>query len=292
MEELTPARASGEPVLAPIARDDLPEVGRFLTENLNRRIPPEQWAASVTHEWCSARPNYGMKLTADGRLVGVFLAIYSDQVIRGQSERVCNPHTWCVLKEYRARAVGLAAALVKQPGYHFSMLTPNPNVDAVFRFMKFRELDKRVCIFPNLPGVGRGTVTDVPAEMRRQLAGSDLADYDRHAAIPWLRHFVLTGADGRACWVVHKPRVWKRLPCADLLHVSDPAVFRAHLATVRNYLLFRCRMAWGRIETRFVGAPLPLSLARERTQPKLFLSPTLADGDVRDLYSELVSLDI
>lgn len=278
-------------VVSPIERDDLEAVGRFLNEHLNRRILPGQWVDSVTHDWSAERPNYGMKLVADGRLVGVFLAIYSDQQIRGQAEKVCNPHTWCVLKEYRSRAVGLAAALVKQPGYHFSMLTPNPNVDAVFRFMKFKELDTRLSIFPNLPGLGGGAVVDTPDEIRRRLTGSVLVDYDKHAVIPWLRHLV-AGEGQDACWIVHKPRVWKRLPCADLLHVSNPAAFRRHFPAIRTYLLFKRRMAWGRVETRFLGEHPPLSHRSVRTQPKLFLSKTLTDGDIRDLYSEMVSLDI
>lgn len=278
-------------LVSPIERADLDAVGRFLNEHLNRRILPQQWVDSVTHDWSAERPNFGMKLVADDRIVGVFLAIYSDQQIRGQSEKVCNPHTWCVLKEYRSRAVGLAAALVKQPGYHFSMLTPNPNVDAVFRFMKFKELDTRLSIFPNIPWFGGGSIANTPEAIRRRLTGSTLVDYDRHASIPWLRHLVV-GEGQDACWIVHKARIWKRLPCADLLHVSNPAAFRRHFAAIRSYLLFNQRMAWGRVETRFLGEHPPLAHRSVRTQPKLFLSKTLTDGDIRDLYSEMVSLDI
>lgn len=278
--------------VSPIVREDLLSVGQFLNEHLNRRISPEQWVASVTHDWADARPNFGVKLSDGDRLVGVFLAIYSDQSIRGRTERVCNPHTWCVLKEYRSKAVGLAAALVKQPGYHFSMLTPNPNVEAVFRFMKFRELDTRLSIFPNLPGLSGVRAVSGDDAIRASLRGDTLQDYERHADIPWLRHAVLEAPDGARCWIVHKPRVWKKLPCADLLHVSDPEVFRRGLPALRAHLLFRCRMVWTRVETRFIGAHPPWAIERTRTQPKLFLSTSFSDGDVRDIYSELVSLDL
>lgn len=281
-----------EAIVSPVTQEDLPAVGRFLNEQLNRRISPEQWIASVSHEWSEVRPNFGVKLTDGERLVGVFLAIYSDQSIRGHTERVCNPHTWCVLKEYRSKAVGLAAALVKQPGYHFSMLTPNPNVDAVFRFMKFRELDTRLSIFPNLPRPSAARVVAGDNAIRASLRDDTLRDYERHADIPWLRHAVLELPDGGRCWIVHKPRIWKKLPCADLLHVSDPTIFRRCLPALRTHLLLRCRMVWTRVETRFVGEHPPWSIARTRTQPKLFLSKTLRDGDVRDIYSELVSLDL
>jgi hypothetical protein len=119
-----------------------------------------------------------------------------------------------------------------------------------------------------------------------------LHDYERHADIPWLRHAVLEAPDGGRCWIVHKPRIWKKLPCADLLHVSDPVIFRSCLTALRTHLLLRCRMVWTRVETRFIGEHPPWSIESTRTQPKLFLSKTLGDGDVRDIYSELVSLDL
>ena len=39
-------------------------------------------------------------------------------------------------------------------------------------------------------------------------------------------------------------------------------------------------------------APPPLSRIDRRGQPKLFLSATLGDAQIRDVYSELMSLDV
>lgn len=279
-------------VVSAIEFEDLNAAGVFLCDNLNPEISPAQWQASVTHEWSTERPNFGMKLMDREKLVGVFLAIYSEQEIRGQRQRICNPHTWCVLPEYRARAVSLAAALVRQPGYHFSMLTPNPNVDAVFRFMKFKELDARLTIFPNLPAFSFVEVVDESAQIRARLSGGDLRDFELHTSIPWLHHLVVGDAATGYCWIVFKPRRWKRLPCADLIHVSNRAAFARHFTALRNYLLFRKKMVWGRVETRFIGDHPLLAYRTTRTQSKLFLSDRLHDSDVRDLYSELVSLDL
>ena len=48
----------------PIGAGDLPDVGRFLHENLNRKISPDAWAGSLSHRWAAEQPNHGMQLRA------------------------------------------------------------------------------------------------------------------------------------------------------------------------------------------------------------------------------------
>ena len=91
-----------------IQEEHLPEVGQFLHENLNQRFSAERWISSLTHPWSAERPNLGMQLRDGDRLVGVFCAIYSDQVIDGKVERFCNPHSWCVLETHRRQGIGFA----------------------------------------------------------------------------------------------------------------------------------------------------------------------------------------
>jgi hypothetical protein len=95
----------------PILEADLGEVGQFLNAHLSQRIAPKAWSESLTAPLgCQLQPNYGMQLLEDGRIVGVFCAIYSDQVIKGQVERFCNPHSWCVLESHRRHSIGLDPA--------------------------------------------------------------------------------------------------------------------------------------------------------------------------------------
>jgi hypothetical protein len=233
-----------------------------------------------------------MKLLHDGRLVGVFLAIYSDQYLNGLTEQFCNPHSSSVLPEFGRDARTLAAALVRQPGYHFSMLTPNRSVEAVFRYLRFKELDSRVAIFPMLLSPTRMQVVDQPDEISGLLSGSDLVDYDKHASLAWLRHILVTERGVARCLVTYKLRKWKRMACADMIGISDAAQFDRCLPAIRNYLLLRRRTFWGRLEERFIARPPPLSYRTFRVQPKLFLSRSLGDSDIRDLYTELVALDL
>jgi hypothetical protein len=282
------------PTISPIEVTHLEEIGEFLHRNLNQRITPQAWVQSLTHPWSETRPNYGVQLRDGASLVGVFCAIYSDQSIEGRVERFCNPHSWCVLESHRRHGIGLILTLLKQSGYHFTMLTPNPKVAEIFRGLRFRDLAKAMVIFPNLPSAagalpGRFIETQ-PERIAARLSGAPLRDFDLHRAIPWLR-FLVCGRGAESCLIVYKRDRWKRLPCARVIHVSDPDVLDRNLQLMRHGLL-RSGLLVTKVESRFLLREPRLALRMERTQGKLFLSATLQDRQIRDLYSELASLDV
>jgi len=281
--------------IAPIEEADLPAVGRFLNENLNAKISAAAWVASLVHPWCAARPNFGLKAQDGDRLVGVFCAIYSDQVIDGRRELFCNPHSWCMLDDYRSQSVGLPLRMIKQPGYHFTMLTPNPRVAEIFLRLGFRQLDDGVVVFPNLPSAaalsGRQVASTRPEQILARLPDAARRDFEAHRAIPWLQ-FVAFGSGSQLCLVVYKRARWKRMPCARILGISDPDAFERHRHLLEHRLLFEKGLLVSRVESRFLARKPRFAHTERRTQSKLFLSPSLRDSQIRDLYSELVALDI
>jgi hypothetical protein len=281
--------------ITPIDRDHLDEVARFLHENLNRRFTPQAWKAALLHPWSASPPNFGMQLRDGNSLVGVFCAIYSDQDIAGKTERFCNPHSWCVLKVYRQHGIGLILNVLKQRGYHFTMLTPNPKVAEIFRQLRFKDLAAGMVTFPNIPGpraFARGSVLESDAgTIEALLIGSTRRDFIMHREIPWLR-FIAFGMPNDLCLIVYKRTVWKRLPCARLIHVSDPDAFDRNRGLMQRHLLMKERLLVSQIEERFLHRiPSPAWRSR-RTQAKLYLSETLQDAQIRDLYSELAALDV
>jgi hypothetical protein len=272
----------------------LAEVGEFLHRNLNKRIAPEAWVQSLTHPWSETRPNFGMQLRDETTLVGVFCAIYSDQTIDGRVERFCNPHSWCVLESHRRHGIGLILTLLKQTGYHFTMLTPNPKVAEIFRGLRFKDLAKAMVVFPNLPSLagglpGRFIETD-PNAIANRLSGTAKRDFELHREIPWLR-FLVFGRGTQSCLVVYKRNRWKRLPCARIIHVSHPEVLDRNRGLLHNGLL-RSGLLVSKVESRFLLREPRIAYRMQRTQGKLFLSRTLQDRQIRDLYSELASLDV
>lgn len=283
--------------ISPIVERDLGAVGRFLNENLNGNISATDWIESLKHPWCAARPNFGFKAHDGERLVGVFCAIYSDQLIEGSVERFCNPHSWCVLEEYRGKSVALPLHLTRQNGYHFTMLTPNPKVAEIFLHLGFKKLDDTLVFFPNLPslravvgGGGQFVCSDLD-RIARYLTGSLRSDFDAHRALPWLR-FVAFGKGDDVCLVVYKRRRWKKLSCASIVDISDPATFDRYGYLMGHHLLLRQGLVVSRVERRFLVRMPRFAHSEARGQPKLFLSPTLRETQVRDLYTELVALDL
>jgi hypothetical protein len=293
---MTRPDATPAPTISPIRPEHLPEVGAFLHENLNQRFAAERWIGSLTHRWAASPPNHGMQLHDRDRLVGVFCAIYSDQVIHGRAERFCNPHSWCVLESHRRYGIGLVLHLIRQPGYHFTMFTPNPKVTEVFRGLKFKDLDDRLRLYPNLPAwqvLRKGCfAVSHPAQIAACLSDTTRAEYEAHREIPWLR-FAAFGIPGDACLAIYKPMRIKRLPVAWVMHVSSADTFARYGSMLRHHLLLRHGFAGMRIEQRWLlSSTRGWSLSMRRRQPKLYLSKTLADADIRDVYSELMALDV
>lgn len=280
--------------VSPIRSEDIDEVGRFLHENLNKRISAGAWAASMRQPWLAPPPNHGMLLrTAEGRLVGALLALYSEQSIEGRLERFCNPHSWCVLESHRHASIGLVLAVLRQRGYHFTMFTPNAKVTEVFTGLRFRPLSDGLLHFPNLPWPWRRSsdlVESRPDRIAICLDGAARAEFEAHRHLPWLR-FVAFGHGEERALAIYKPGRWKKLPCAMLVHVSSPALAVRHGHLLRGHLLSRGFLV-SRIEARFLASAPPLALRSLRRQPKLALTHGLADNQVRDIYSELVALDI
>lgn len=281
--------------VTPIDREHLDEVARFLHENLNRRFTPQAWKSALLHPWCASAPNFGMQMRDGGVLVGVFCAIYSDQDVAGATERFCNPHSWCVLENYRQHGIGLVLSMLKQQGYHFTMLTPNPKVAEIFRHLGFKDLAAEIVTFANIPGPSalvRGRIVETDADaIAALLAGAPRRDFILHREIPWLR-FLLFGVPDALCLVVYKRTTWKRLPCARLIHVSDPTAFDRYRGLMQGRLLMGEGLLVSQAEERFLQrAPRPAWRTR-RTQAKLYRSATLQDAQIRDLYSELAALDV
>jgi hypothetical protein len=234
-------------------------------------------------------------LKANGAVAGVLCAIYSDQEVSGRIERFCNPHSWCVLDAYRKQSVDLVVQVLRQKDLHFTMLSPNPAVADVFRFFRFKMMDSRVWVAPNVPLPALSSrsflVSTEHAEIASLLADAPRRNFEAHRRIAWLEH-VLVGDPEGYCHVIFKRRRWKRLPCADVLYISDPGGFRRHFRRLSSFLIRSRGLVWTRAETRLTGYRPSPAFGLKENQPKLFLSETLNDSVVQNIYSELVALDL
>lgn len=278
--------------LAEITSADVQTVARFLHENMNHRVPVGHWAAAMTPPWNVDAPNHGFMLTAGREVVGVYLAIYADRMLDGRLERFCNLAAWCVLDGFRSHGLRLVRAMLAQPGFHFTDLSPSGNVVALNKRLKFQSLDTTTALVPNLPwpGPARTHVTSDPAMIAQTLCGRDLDIYRDHATASAARHILVDRGD-QYCYLIVRRDRRRGLPVfASILYVSNIELFRDTSRAVFRHLLIRHRVLATLAETRVVGVRPAMSFPLRKARPKMYRSDQLGADQIDYLYSELTCL--
>jgi hypothetical protein len=282
------------PTLEPIRDSDLPSFCQFLTEHLSSARSAEQWAQAFRQDWGVARPNSGFVVRDQGRIVGGIGAIYAERFIRGRPERFCNITSWCVLDAYRTQSMRLAMAVVSQPGYHFTDLTPTEVVSKTLQFLKFKPMNERHAVWPNFPWpfsrLAGVRVIDDPNGMEAALSAPDAKVFQDHRHLPWLRHAAV-GRPGAYCHVVWKPNRLRGVAGAMVLAFSDAGLFLRYRRALGAHLL-RQGCLYTRVESRLLHRVPKLSRELAGFRNKVFRSDTLSEADISNLYSEIVALDL
>lgn len=279
------------PTVEPVTEDLLPEFCAFLHAHLDASRSPEVWARSLRTHWGGERPNFGFCLRSEGKIVGGIGAYYATRTLRGREEKVCNITSWCVLDTYRQQSMRLAMALVGQPGYHYTDFSPTAVVGGTLKFLKFKALDERQVFAFNLPWMSFTPVLDTPDAIEAALSGDALRVYRDHAAFPWLHHVVIGRRGEQPCHVIYKPEHYSKVPCAYVVHVSDPDSLRRRFRAFASYLLMRGLLGT-RAELRMLKfQPWP-SRMLSGFNARVYRSDTLTDDDIDYLYSEAVAIDL
>lgn len=274
--------------LHPITDVDIDEVADFLCANLNPRVP---WASACVVPWKVEAPNHGFMLREGQRIVGVMLAFYSERPVAGRVERFCNPAAWSVLPEFRVHSIRLIMALLAQDGYHFISVSPSKKVVPIFTRLKFRSLDTSAVLIPNLPIPSWPRQTRISADpdvIETTLTGAELALYQDHARALAARHLVLSRGE-RFCYVMYRETPMSGIACAEILHVSNPELFKQAIIPLTRHLLLRHGLLATRAELRTIVYQ-PFFSFKRIPRDKMYRSATLDPGQFDDLYTEFVCL--
>jgi len=282
--------------LQPIRDEDLAAVCSFYHTYLNRHISVADWKNAFLQPWMDDKPNNGFMLVDDGRVVGTFGAIYAERKINGKQIRLLNQTSWSVLPPYRRQSLELLSATLAQSGYHITSFTPNPDVLEICQYMGFTLLDPKLAIFPNLPhlsfGRSRGRILTDPEQALTRLPPLAAQDFANHRSFPWFEQLALGSDDGPWCHVLFKRKIWKKLPCAVILHLSDPEIFLQWVSLLGHHLLLRRGIASTQVPLRYLPRPPKGSWIIEDTQPRMVISPELSAMELTALYTEMLVLDL
>jgi hypothetical protein len=277
----------------PITDTDLDEVGQFLGHNFPPDTSPEHWAQAWRRS-CnlpgSQAPNHGMLLRSGDSIVGAYPAIYSTRQINGRTERFCNLAVWYVDPQHRTGSIRMVKALLAQPGYHFTDLTPIDVVQKLNLRLGFEYLDTDTALVVNLPWPttpGRVKISADRAVIDATLPEPARTYYRDHTGCRWARHLVLLHR-GDACYVQWRPEARKgRTMFASVQYVSDPPLFRAGFQALGRHFLTRHRLPFTLVEMRVAGGRIGPSLLLPNHRKRMFRSATLGPEQVDYLYSEI-----
>jgi len=281
----------GRVTVVPIRPADLDRVGEFLHRHLNNRIAASGWAGALNPPWHVTSPNHGFMLLAGDEIAGAYAAIYSDRVVEGREVKFCNLAAWCVLPKYRLYGLQLLKALLNQPGYHFTDLSPSGNTVPINERQNFAHLDTATALLVNIPWLswpGRYRLRTERADIESVLTGSELQVYRDHLGARAARQLVISDGE-RHCLVVFRRDRRKNLPLfASVLYLSEPSLFRSLVGVFARHLLVHYRIPLTLLESRVVGAFPAGSIRLRRVRPKMFRSDSLKPEQIDNLYSELV----
>ena len=275
--------------LLPIERADLSSVGEFLHVHLNPRLSAADWARSIVPTWTVESPNHGFQLLDGDEVVGVHLAFYSQRLIDGAVEDFCNLGAWCVLEPFRSHGIRMLRALLAQPGYNFTDLSPSGAVVPLNQRLRFSSLDTDTVLIPArpLPWPRRTEVVSDLDVIESRLTGADKVIFEDHRRATAARHLLLQRGD-RQSYVIFRLDRRKDVPAfASILHVSDRELFAESITEVTRHLLLRHRVLCVLGELRVIGSRPSMSLRLAKPRPKMFRSTRVEAEKIDYLYSEL-----
>jgi hypothetical protein len=278
----------------PIRTNDADAVAAFLHEHLNSRVSAAAWRGLLDPPWSTGAPNHGFHLMAGDRIVGAYVAVYSELDVDGERRQFCNLAAFCVLEDYRAHSVRLIRAIITQKGFEFTDFSPSGNVTALNERLGFTALDTATRLAPNLPRLPRPglTVSNDPAVVARVLAGLDRGVYRDHLDASAARHIIVIKGGDYAYLVVRKDRR-KRLPLfATPLYVGgNRELLRAAWPQVSSHLLLRHGALATLGEGRVLGFFPALGIDLRRPRAKMFRSTVVPATAIHYLYSELALVE-
>jgi hypothetical protein len=284
------------PKLEPIRDEDLPAFCSFLHTHLNPSHPADIWADAFRQNWGVNKPNNGFQIRDDaGAIVGGIGAIYAAYPVCGELRNFCNITSWVVLDAYRTQSMRLAMAVINQPGYVFTDLSPTAVVEQSLKFLKFKPMNEARTVLFNLPAPlqrlsGIHVVTD-PDKIKRVLDVTSRKVFHDHHHFPWLR-FLAVGKGADYSLVVWKRARLKNLPSAEIIGFTEPATFLRHLPLLGCHFLLS-GMLTTRVESRLLpGRPSSPHRELKGYRNKVFRGEGVTEADVQNLYSEYVALDL
>jgi RimJ/RimL family protein N-acetyltransferase len=276
----------------PAVAADIDAVCRLLHEQMNRRLLPERWRRITTYGWLAEKPDFGRVVDDGGKIVGFVGSVYADREIAGRRERVVSMSSWYLDKAYRGQGLGfeLMRSATEDEGASYTMITVSPRNLAMLPGLGYRLLDhdRRVWSRSGKPAGGIGLERDLSRILAKADTGQRrmLAD---HAGLP-VDPVLISAADGQCLAVFSVKKKHEDVTYFDVLHLSDGALFARHGQAIADVLLPPGKAVLA-ADTRLLGGATG-GAVEVMPVARYYKSKRLAPGEVDNMYSELLLLDL
>src|SRR4030067_344459 len=256
------------------------------------------WRRVIDYPWERIEDYCGYALFDREEVVGFNGCIFSQRVVDGKKQQLCNLTSWVVREDYRGYSLALMLPLLQLKNYTLTDLTASLQAHRVLKRFGFQELDQGLIVLWPLPAQIRWRHQGHPnfiqdhERIRRQLKGEDLNIFQDHLHLPACSHFLFLNQD-RYCYGIYTivrnntPR-----PYCSLHYISDLDQFYKWNRLIRTELIRCSQTYFVLVDSRAVrGLHLPFSYELPHEIPRLYKSPNLQPGQIDNLYSELVLLN-
>jgi len=276
----------------PAVAADIDAVCCLLHEQMNRRLPPERWRRITTYGWLAQKPDFGRVVDDGGKVVGFVGSVYADREIAGRRERVVSMSSWYLDKAYRGQGLGfeLMRSATEDDEASYTMITVSPRNLAMLPRLGYRLLDhdRRVWSASGSPADGLA-VEQAPERILEKVDAAQRRMLQDHLGLP-VHPVLISATDGQCLAVFSVKKKGDDVTYFDVLHLSDGAFFARHAQAIADGLLPPGKSLLA-ADTRLLsgasgGAVEVMPVAR------YYKSKRLAPGEVDNMYSELLLLDL
>jgi hypothetical protein len=284
------------PIVRPATPADRPAIAEYLARHLQGDGGAARYRRFFEYSWLADadKPDLGMLVEDGGHIRGFIGAIYGRRTIRGRVHQLCNLNCWRVDEEVRTHSLVMLKKLLDRRQYDFTCVSPSDRVTELLRFFKFELLDHGKLLFlplsgvPGRPRAWRVRVHDARTGFASALDDSErqiVADHAPYRLAQWLiergseRAFVVLARRGRGVRVF-----------ADVLHVSNPALFGETIGLLAPRLVAALGTILVGCDRRFLPQPPPRTIGYDRLRKPLYRSATLGPTDLDALYTEFVPM--
>ena len=268
-----------------------------LLQELDNSLSKADWSQLFINHYGGDEDYYGYAVFNGEKAVGFIGMIFSEKLINGRLEKICNLTTWIVKKEYRKKGIGikLLAELDRLVNdYTLVGLTPAENTMQAYKMFGFKDLDTKAKIVLPIPTLellfNKCSIESEQSVLDKRLSVSDLKLYHDHLKFKNLHFIIMTKSD--YCYFIAKKARRKKLLLAEIHYISNYPLFLKYLSRIRVLACLHLKVFGLLLDERILrGNEIKYSIDCDTS--RIFMSKSLDRGDIADnLYTELLLLPI